>query len=279
MNQSSNSTPTANSPFSSMYSAPFGSLAPPSYENPYESSVKFDQGGGYADDRYGGYGRSRSDFGSELYGKRPEDAAPRFDSGYDDGYGDGVYAYQGGKVEPYGARGTASKSSTWSAATPAFDDYGRPINIPPKKDPPASSLKVVRAIPKVEAQEDVKNWVQKFRVKLLAESGGQSTMDVLCQVFHAVTGQFCCCRYCHLFNCLVLCLVCSGMFFLSLRDRLFRQTAEDRCTWNHEGGWFLLKKKKKKKKEKNPHENCPCSSVTFSSFFVITLYFLCSNIV
>ncbi|KAA0063302.1 hypothetical protein IC582_007253 [Cucumis melo] len=182
MNQSSNSTPSPNSPYSSMYSAPFGSLAPPSYENPYESSVKFDQGGGYGDDRYGGYGRSRSDFGSELYGKRPEDAAPRFDSGYDDGYGDGVYAYQGGKAEPYGARGTASKSSTWSAAAPAFDDYGRPISIPPKKESPASSLKVVRAIPKVEAQEDAKNWVQKFRVKLLAESGGQSTMDVLCQV-------------------------------------------------------------------------------------------------
>ena len=143
--------------------------------------MKFDQGGGYADDRYGGYGRSRSDLGPDLYGKRPEDAASRFDSGYDDGFGEGVYAYQGGKVEPYGARGTAPKSSTWSTG-PAFDDYGRPINIPSKKDPPTSSLKVVRAIPKVEAQEDVKNWVQKFRVKLLAESGGQSTMDVLCQV-------------------------------------------------------------------------------------------------
>ncbi|XP_023525208.1 protein FREE1-like [Cucurbita pepo subsp. pepo] len=180
-NQGSNSTPSPNSHFSSVYSAPFGSLAQPAYENPYESSVKFDQGGGYADDRYGGYGRSRSDLGPDLYGKRPEDAASRFDSGYDDGFGEGVYAYQGGKVEPYGARGTAPKSSTWSTG-PAFDDYGRPINIPSKKDPPTSSLKVVRAIPKVEAQEDVKNWVQKFRVKLLAESGGQSTMDVLCQV-------------------------------------------------------------------------------------------------
>ena len=34
----------------------------------------------------------------------------------------------------------------------------------------------------MESREDVKGGVQKFRVKLLAESGGQSTMDVLCQV-------------------------------------------------------------------------------------------------
>lgn len=197
--ETSNSNPNHNPTFSSTYSAPFGSLAPPAYENPYENSVKFDQGAAYGDDKYGGYGRSRSDFGSDVYGKRPEDTTSRFDSGYDDGYGDGVYAYQGGKVEPYGARGTAPKSSTWSAA-PAFDDYGRPISIPSKKDPPASSLKVVRATPKVEAQEDVKNWVQKFRVKLLAESGGQSTMDVLCQVCQCSHRTIYCCRYRHLSN-------------------------------------------------------------------------------
>jgi hypothetical protein len=40
----------------------------------------------------------------------------------------------------------------------------------------------VRAVPKVETQEDVKSGVQKFRVKILAESGGQGTMDVLCEV-------------------------------------------------------------------------------------------------
>ncbi|KAB2611007.1 hypothetical protein D8674_019039 [Pyrus ussuriensis x Pyrus communis] len=40
----------------------------------YENSPKFDHGGGsdgsYLDDRYGGYNRSRSDLGSDPYGKR-----------------------------------------------------------------------------------------------------------------------------------------------------------------------------------------------------------------
>lgn len=142
---------------------------PPAYENPYESSLKFDQGGGYYDEssvNYGGYHRSRSDLGSDLYGKRP-----------DDGIGDGVYAYNGGKVEPYGARGTSSKSSTWSA----FDDYGRSIGFSSGKDQ-VGSTKIVRAVPKAEAQEDVKSGVQKFRVKLLPEGGGYSAMDVLCQI-------------------------------------------------------------------------------------------------
>ncbi|KAM1376727.1 hypothetical protein PS1_038714 [Malus domestica] len=44
------------------------------YENPYENSLKFDHGGGsggsYIDDRYGGYNRSRSDLGSDPYGKQ-----------------------------------------------------------------------------------------------------------------------------------------------------------------------------------------------------------------
>lgn len=112
-----------------------------------------------------------------MYGKRTE-------SGYgnDSLYGgnDGVYAYRGSN-EPYGARGTAPNSSTWST----FDDFGRPIgNSSPsstgKDRPKSSSLKVVRAVPKADAQQE--SGVQKFRVKLLAESGGQSTMDVLCQV-------------------------------------------------------------------------------------------------
>ncbi|KAK6115170.1 hypothetical protein DH2020_007439 [Rehmannia glutinosa] len=125
-------------------------------------------------------GRSRSDLGAELYGKRA-------DSGYS-GYGndglhgnnDGVYAYKGSS-EPYGARGTAPKSSTWSG----FDDFGRPIGYSSsssgKERPSNSGLKVVKAVPKADTQQDAKSGVQKFRVKLLAESGGQSTMDVLCQ--------------------------------------------------------------------------------------------------
>ncbi|KAM1052614.1 hypothetical protein ACFX13_000218 [Malus domestica] len=93
-------------------------------------------------------------------------------------YGDGVYAYEGDKVELYGARGTAPKSSS----STLFDDYRRSISIPFGKTTPVSSNKIVRAVPKVDTQEDAKSGVQKFRVKLLAESGGQSTMDVLCQV-------------------------------------------------------------------------------------------------
>ena len=93
---------------------------------------------------------------------------------------DGVYAYEG-KAEPYGARGTASKSSAWSGM---FDDYGRPISFPSSQDKkPSTLLKVVKAVPKAEVHTDVKSGVQKFRVKLLPESGGQSVMDVLCMVW------------------------------------------------------------------------------------------------
>lgn len=142
------------------------------YENAYENLGKFDHGGSsYLDDRYGGYNRSQSDLGSDPYGKR-------YDSGRSESYGDGVYAYQGDKVEPYGARGTAPKSSS----SALFDDYGRAISFPSGKDSSVSSSKIVRAVPKADAQEDTKSGVLKFRVKLLAESGGQSTMDVLCQV-------------------------------------------------------------------------------------------------
>lgn len=164
-----------------MFSAPpynpIGSSVPPAYDNQYENSLKFDHSVGYFDDKYGGYSRSGSDLGSDLYGKRPEG---RYDMDRDDGYGDGVYAYEGGKVEPYGARGTAPKSSTWAG----FDDYGRAITFPSGKDSSvgSGSAKIVRAVPKAETQQDVKSGVQKFRVKLLAESGGQSTMDVLCQI-------------------------------------------------------------------------------------------------
>ena len=138
-----------------------------------------DQGGGYLDDRYGGsFNRSRSDLGSDYYGKSGGNSRYDGGGGSDDGYGDGVYAYQGGKVEPYGARGTAPKSSTWAQ----FDDYGRSISFPSQKESSGAG-KIVKAVPKVDTHEDVKGGgVQKFRVKLLAESGGQSTMDVLCQV-------------------------------------------------------------------------------------------------
>ena len=172
--------PNSSSSYPSLYSAPYnhpGSSVAPTYDSQYEISVKFDQGGGYLDDRYGSFNRTRSELGSDLYGKRQDGSLSRYDPGRDDVYGDGVYAYEGGKVEPYGARGTAPKSSTWSS----FDDYGRSISFPSTKESSASS-KIVKAVPKTDVHEDVKSGVQKFRVKLLAESGGQSTMDVLCQV-------------------------------------------------------------------------------------------------
>ena len=85
--------------------------------------MKFDHAGGYVDDKYGGFGRSWSDLGSDPYGKRSEES-PRYDSIHDDS----AYAYEGGKVEPYGARGTAPKSSTWA---PTFNDYGgQSVSVP-----------------------------------------------------------------------------------------------------------------------------------------------------
>ncbi|KAI3797342.1 hypothetical protein L1987_32598 [Smallanthus sonchifolius] len=136
-------------------------------------------GPGY-DTFYGGnYGRNGSDLGGgDYYGKGAGLGASRFES--NGGYGDGVYAYQGGKVEPYGSRGTGPKSSTWKEKV-VFDDFGRPIGNG-KDSTMVSSPKIVKAVPKAEKREDVKGGVQKFRVKLLAESGGQSTMDVLCQI-------------------------------------------------------------------------------------------------
>ncbi|XWS24517.1 hypothetical protein CRYUN_Cryun28dG0109600 [Craigia yunnanensis] len=157
------------------------SSVPPAYDNPYDNSMKFDQSGGsYFEDKFGGgYNQSRSDLGSDLYGKRSDGYSRYSDDG---GYGDGVYAYEGGKMEPYGARGTAPKSSTWVQ----FDDYGRSINFPSGKDSSGgsgpSSGKIVRAVPKAETQQDVKSGAQKFRVKLLSEGGGHAPMDVLCQI-------------------------------------------------------------------------------------------------
>ena len=67
----------------------------------------------------------------------------------------------------------------------SFDDFGRPIRISfpssSNKDQ-SSSNKIVKAIPKAETQQAVTSGVHKFRVKLLAQSGYQNTMDVLSQV-------------------------------------------------------------------------------------------------
>ena len=111
--------------------------------------MKFDHANEYFDDKYEGFGWSRSD----PYGKRSEES-PHYDLIRDDD----AYAYEGGKVEPYGARGTALKSSTWA---PTFDDYGRSIGFGSEKDltVTSNSSKIVRAVPKAETQQDVKSGV------------------------------------------------------------------------------------------------------------------------
>ncbi|KAJ0247755.1 Protein FREE1 [Hirschfeldia incana] len=161
-----------NPPYSSSFSAtPYtGGGGGSSYDKP----VKFDQPS---------YGRSESS-GLDLYGKRSGSGGggggyPAFDDS--SSYGDGVYAYSGGKVEPYGARGTAPKSSN----STLFDDYGRPISVSDSSSnagAKSSSAKIARAVPKADVHEDASGGVQKFRVKLLAETYGQTTTDVLCQI-------------------------------------------------------------------------------------------------
>lgn len=145
----------------------------PAYDPPIPSyydvvgSGKFDQYGQYRDEGYGRYGHG---------GHR---------SGFDqsDALDEGVYRYDGGRPEPYGSRGTAGGGSKSSSAM--FDDYGRAIGgLGGGKESSGGSAKIVRAVPKVDAQQDVKSGAQKFRVKILPEGWGQNTMDVLCQVFY-----------------------------------------------------------------------------------------------
>ena len=79
--------------------------------------MKFDHASEYFDDKYGGFGWSRFDLGFDSYGKRSEES-PCYNSIRDDG----AYAYEGGKVESYEARGTTPKSSTTMG--------GRSVSIP-----------------------------------------------------------------------------------------------------------------------------------------------------
>ncbi|KAL2503942.1 RING/FYVE/PHD zinc finger superfamily protein [Abeliophyllum distichum] len=172
-----------NTQYPPLFTSQFSQSNPPVYDSP----VKYDHPGGYFDGNYDG--RGGSEFGSDLYGKQPESGYGGYGKN-DGGYGkndgayennEGVYAYKGSSSEPYGARGTAPKSSTSSG----FDDFGRPIGYssPSGKERSTNTgLKVVKAVPKAESQQDTKGGVQKYRVKLLAESAGQSTMDVLCQI-------------------------------------------------------------------------------------------------
>ncbi|XP_057981801.1 protein FREE1-like isoform X2 [Malania oleifera] len=93
------------------------------------------------------------------------------------GYFDGN---AGSMVEPLGGRETGLEPS----GKTAFDDYGRPICTSSGKDGVelASSDGNVNGIPKKGMEPGMKSGVQKFHVKLLAEDGGQSSIDVLCQI-------------------------------------------------------------------------------------------------
>jgi hypothetical protein len=110
----------------------------------------------------------------QKYYETPVGKDPGYDrSGFDvddGGFGGEVYAYDGGRGEPYGARGTGTVSGTGAGSKPlaAFDDYG-------------NLTKITKAVPKAETQ-DGGNGVQKFRVKILPDSGSQNTLDVLCQI-------------------------------------------------------------------------------------------------
>ncbi|KAF3324942.1 Lateral signaling target protein 2 [Carex littledalei] len=135
---------------------------PSSYDNSYQPN-SYDQGGVYYSEN------SYQDF----YGKKPEPVQA------DEGLNEGVYAYDGGRSEPYGARGTVPTRSPM-----LFDDYGRSISFSGGTGAGAATgtgTKIVKAVPKMDAKDDVKNGVQKFRVKLLAEGAG-SAIDVLCQI-------------------------------------------------------------------------------------------------
>ncbi|KAL3527240.1 hypothetical protein ACH5RR_011896 [Cinchona calisaya] len=103
----------------------------------------------------------------------------------------GVFKYDGGKSEPYGARGNLPVSGSGSGSGSAsdtgviFDDYGRPINVPSQNRQNGGSgsfPKIVKAAPKAEEQHDSKGSVQKYRVKLLSEAVGRTDSDVLCQI-------------------------------------------------------------------------------------------------
>ncbi|XXG86243.1 hypothetical protein AAC387_Pa11g1175 [Persea americana] len=169
--QTPNPIPDLNSPFSALsLSHPPSYAPPPLYENPYDGGLKLERGGGgrpggYLDENSGGYGLGRA--GTRQYDQMGDHGV---------GLEEGVFAYDGGKAEPYGARGTGGFKSLSSSA---FDDYGRSISFGKEQ---TGSGKIVKAVPKAETQQDVKGGVQKFRVKLLPEGGGQSTMDVLCQI-------------------------------------------------------------------------------------------------
>ncbi|KAJ3692815.1 hypothetical protein LUZ60_011910 [Juncus effusus] len=170
-----NPDPYSSSQAQSQYNYP--SYSPPNYENPmpypsYETPYQTNNQGNYDQ---GGVFYAENSYRAEPH--HPESVQPvRADE-----LNEGVYAYNGGRSEPYGSRGTVPSRNPM-----IFDDYGRSISFSDGTGTGTgtgseSGMKIVKAVPKMDVNDDVKNGVQKFRVKLLPEGAG-STMDVLCQI-------------------------------------------------------------------------------------------------
>ncbi|KAI3699346.1 hypothetical protein L2E82_43598 [Cichorium intybus] len=94
-----------------------------------------------------------------------------------------------GRVYPYTGGSNVRKDQPSRVPAMRFDDYGRPITFGTESGneqrgsiASLDAAKMVKATPKVQVNEDVKNGVQKFRVILLSEGGGTGDMDVLCQI-------------------------------------------------------------------------------------------------
>lgn len=168
---------------SSSGARPYGSSPQGMQAYDYSSSGQmgiYDQGGGmYGSTPQGreydkpAYGQALS-YDSAYYDKSvghdrgPTKGAYDFD---DVGLGE-VYAYDGGNVEPYGARGSGTGGS-WGAVdsyiSGNFNSYGS-----------SGSTKLPKAVPKAEV-EDKSSGVQKYRVKMLSDASS-GPQDVLCQV-------------------------------------------------------------------------------------------------
>ncbi|XP_078448270.1 RING/FYVE/PHD zinc finger superfamily protein isoform X2 [Wolffia australiana] len=187
-NPSGYSIPPAESPSSLVHQPPAGPYFSYDQPLPYHQSFDHGIGGSFAENspRYGAipdpiYGRGYGNFDRQTQERKADNSSVyERNKPYDDLLGEGVYAYDGGRSEPYGARGTAPARSSSSSSRLLFDDYGRSLGF--SSSPGKEQLKVVKAVPTVETQQDVKHGVQKFRVKLLSEGSGQSSMDVLCQI-------------------------------------------------------------------------------------------------
>lgn len=188
--------PTSKTGYASSLGIGSGYGSSSSVARPYESSPPGMQSYDYpGSGQMGGYDQGGGMYGSASQGNNHDrpvySQASNYDSGayydksmgHDRGSNKGaydfndvglgeVYAYDGGNVEPYGARGTGTGGS-WGAvdgyAAGSFNSYGS-----------SASAKLPKAVPKVEAEEK-SGGVQKYRVKMLSDTS-TGPQDVFCQV-------------------------------------------------------------------------------------------------